>query len=249
MPLPSLRGVPTTAALVLFLLLPAAHAAEVSSASEVDTSPGLSPDAVKRVFNQQRQTLVSCMRVLVEVTPRGSTPWNPPAEVDDRILLTFEVKRDGKVRNELREEERPRVEGLYLDRACARDVVRSWTFPTLPTREGETVRVTIRARFSTTADERKAELARLREEFDTLCRTLSALDTGKPPEVKETTQALQRYLSERRASIHPRMVYFVGALAHINAQGLSTLYESGGTELLGAPPTCPKVHAWEPRER
>jgi hypothetical protein len=201
------------------------------------------------VFNQQRQALASCMRLLNEVTPRGSTPWNPPSEADDRILLTFEVKRDGKVRNEAREQEAPRVEGLYLDSYCARGVVQSWTFPPFPAHEGELVRVEIQARFSTTPAERKAELARLREEFDTFCRALSALDDGKPPEVKDAAQAIQRYLAERRASIPPRMVYFVGALAHLNAQGVSTLYQSGSRELLGAPVACPKVDAWAQQER
>ncbi|MFP2925903.1 hypothetical protein ACLESO_11925 [Pyxidicoccus sp. 3LG] len=233
-------------ALALFLLLPAAHAAEVSPASQVDTSPGLTPEAVKRAFDQQRQTLVSCMRLLANGYGREDTPWNP-GEVDDRILLTFLIGRDGKVEGDI-DRVHFRVEGLYLDPKCAELVVNSWTFPAFPGREDETVRVSIRARFSTTAAERKAALARNQKELDALCQTLSALDEGKPPTREATAKAIQRFLGERRSSVSPRLVYFVRALPDFDAEDLVVVFENAHVELVGVRPTCPKVLGWRQRE-
>lgn len=247
MPLPALRAAPLLAAVALFLSQSVAHAAEVSSADEVDTSPGLSPDAVKRAFNQQRQTLVPCMRLLNESTPSGSPQWNPPADVDDRILLRFEVLPDGKVRHDVREGLAPEVEGLFLHGGCAKAIVSTWTFPSFPGLQREPVRVTIQARFSTTAAERKAELTRFRVELDAICQALSAVDGGKTPELKTLVQALQRYQSERRASIPWRMQTFVQALPDVAGIGLDSLkeiYRNGSNELVGTAVPCPKLSGW-----
>lgn len=237
-------------AFAFFLLLPVAHAAEVSTATRVETSPGLTPQAVKRVFDQKRQALAPCMRLLTENKPSGNNAWNPrEVEVDDRILLTFSVGADGKVRPDERHEDGIRVEGLYLDAECAGPVVRSWTFPTFPGRRDEAVRVEIHARFSTTADERKAAVVRLREDLEAMCRALSAVDAGgSPPSQKEATQALERLLAERRSSLSPRVAKLAEALMHVNPQDLATLYAYGGEELMGTPPNCPKVRGWMPKE-
>ncbi|WP_257454714.1 hypothetical protein [Archangium lipolyticum] len=242
------RIVPRWSALALCLLLPVAHAAEVSPASQVETSPGLSPEAVKRVFEQQRQALASCMRLLTEEDPRENTPWNPPPDVDDRVLLSFEVGRDGKVREVAHDGKGPRVEGLYLDRTCVRMLVRSWRFPAFPARQGEWVRVEIQARFSTTAAERKAGLARIREEFEALCRALSALGGGKPPPKQDVTQILQRFLAERRSRLFPGMRYSLEGLLDVNVRDMVTLYENSAIELLGTPVACPTVHGWSTQE-
>ncbi|QRO01237.1 hypothetical protein JRI60_20495 [Archangium violaceum] len=228
-------------------MIPVAHAAEVSPASQVETSPGLSPEAVKRVFDQQRQALASCMRLLTEESPKENTPWNPPPDVDDRVLLSFEVGRDGKVREDARGGNGPRVEGLYLDRPCARMLVRSWSFPAFPARQGEWVRVELQARFSTTAAERKAGLARIREDFDALCRALSALGGDKPPTEQDVTRTLQRFLTERRSRLHPSMRYGLEGLSGVNVRDMVTLYESSAIELLGTPAACPTVHGWTTR--
>lgn len=238
------RIVPRWFALALCLLIPAAHAAEVSPASRVETSPGLSPEAVKRVFNQQRPALASCMRLLTEEALKGNTPWNPPPDVDDRILLRFEVGRDGKVLDDPRDGHIPRVEGLYLDRNCVRLLVRSWTFPAFPARKGEEVRVESHARFSTTAAERKAELARIREELEALCRALSALGGGKPPTTQDTTQTVQRFLAERRSRLSPLMLSGLESLLHVNVPDLVAIYENVTMELLSTPVACPTVHGW-----
>ncbi|WNG21168.1 hypothetical protein [Cystobacter fuscus] len=236
--------VPRWFALALCLLTPAAQAAEVSPASRVETSPGLSPEAVKRVFDQQRPALASCMRLLTEEALRENTPWNPPPDVDDRILLRFEVGRDGKVLDDARGGHIPHVGGLYLERNCVRLLVRSWVFPAFPARQGEKVSVEIEARFSTTAAERKAELARIREEFEALCRALSALGGGKPPTAQDTTQTIQRFLSERRGRLSSPTRSSLESLLHVNVPDMVSLYENLALELLSTPVSCPTVHGW-----
>lgn len=59
------HSIPRRFALLLALTssLFAAQAAEVSSAERVETTPGLSPDAVRGVFNRRRQELARCMRL------------------------------------------------------------------------------------------------------------------------------------------------------------------------------------------
>ena len=200
-------------ALALFLLLPAAHAAEVSPALQVEASPGLTPEAVRRVFDQQRQKLASCLRLRLEGDSKGDKPGSP-GEVDDRILLAYSVGRDGKVRSEERRDGPSRFEGLYLDTDCAGPVVRAWTFPSFPGRERDAVRVEILARFSTTAAERKAALGRIQADFEAVCRTLSALGGGKLPTPEDREKALQRFLTERRSSLHPRVVELVEGEGH-----------------------------------
>ncbi len=244
MRLHSPRFILMAAALAVFSLPPVAHAAEVSSALQVDTSPGLSPEAVKRVFDQQRQTLAACTRLLTEVTTEATPPWNPPADTDDRILLRFEVGRDGKVRNGEREEERPRVEGLYLATDCAGRVVSTWTFPSFPALKGEKVRVEIRARFSTTAAERKAELAQLRDELEGLCKALSPVDGSKPTKKQDVKEALQRYRADRRSGPPPRMQSFVDALPDFADIRMGEFFTNGSTEILGSPLPCPKLQGW-----
>lgn len=237
------------AVLAVFVLPRVVHAAEVSPAFQVDTSPGLSPEAARRAFDHQRQALATCTRLLTERIPREPNVWNPPAEVDDRILLKFEVGRDGKVRSGTREAEQPLAEGLFLDLDCARRVVSAWTFPSFPAREGETVKVEIRARFSTTAAERKAELARLREELEALCRALSTLDASKPPTRQDVTQAVQRYRAERRSGPPQRMQGFVDALPDFATLGMSEFFSNGSTDILGSPLSCPKLQGWGPVDR
>ncbi|WP_246357952.1 hypothetical protein [Pyxidicoccus fallax] len=238
--------------LVLMSALFSAQAAEVSPAERVETTPGLSPEAVRRAFDGQRQTLASCLR-LVTLRPaagaaRGQPEyqlWSDVPGTDDRVQLRFTLTPEGKVRKEDGNAEFFGVRSLYLDTRCAESIVADWSFPTFPGEKNELVRVEVWARFRSTDSERKAALTHLREDYTALCGALSALgDADRPPSNEEWSAAVMRFLSERRARMDSRMRRGLETLAQVNVMNGIAIYENLMEERMATVVECPKLRSW-----
>lgn len=224
----------------------AARAAEVSPAERVETTPGLSPEAVRSAFDSQRQMLASCVR-LITVRPGADgaphsyefLPWKDLPGTDDRIQLSFTLTPDGKVQKEYD----PRTEyfgvrGLYLETNCAEDVVKGWSFPAFPGESNARVQVEVWARFRTTEAERKAMLARIREDFTSVCSVLPA--TAQSLSKEKFSAAITRFLSERGASLDSRVRRVFETVLNLIPEDALMILDSARQELLVPPVECLK---------
>ncbi|OJT22992.1 hypothetical protein BO221_19045 [Archangium sp. Cb G35] len=236
----------------------AAQAAEVSPAERVETTPGLSPDAVRGVFNRQRQELARCMRVvyLRKATDpsRGDVEhvvWNDLPNADDRVQLRFALSPEGRVLREGSRDASFSVRGLYLDTLCVERILETWSFPAHPVGEREaaggkeSVQVEVWARFRTTAAERQAVLARMREDLTALCGALSALGSpGQPPAKEQWSAVISRLLAERGTRMDPRVRQGIEGMVHVNVGDGAELYGYVMEESMGSRIECPVVRSW-----
>lgn len=228
-----------------------AQAAEVSPAERVETSPGLSPDAVRRAFDSQRQTLASCMR-LVSIQHGKDTaefvPWKAGPDTDDRLRVRFTLTPDGKVQKEERQTEAFGVRSMFLDTGCVEERVKTWSFPTFPGNHDERVQVELWARFRTTEAERTAAATRLRAFYGDLCKALSALKVTQQPQAGvEWRATIKRFLAEHGARVDPRIgtaMQAVGDIAGYDLPGAISIYERSTEESLATTLACPKLRAW-----
>jgi hypothetical protein len=212
----------------------------------VETTPGLSPEAVRRVFDSQRQALASCVRLITMRPAAGGAPhsyeflpWQDVPGTDDRIQLSFTLTPSGKVQKEYD----PRTEyfgvrGLYLETSCAENVVKGWSFPAFPGESNARVLVEVWARFRTTEAERKAMLARIREDFTSVCSALPA--TAQPVSNEQWSAAVTRVLSERGASLDPRVRMSFEAVRNVNPEDALQILENAREQLLVPPLDCLK---------
>ncbi|NBD11432.1 MULTISPECIES: hypothetical protein [Corallococcus] len=223
-----------------------ARAAEVSAAERVETTPGLSPNAVRRVFDAQRQALTVCPRLTAEVPqkegPTRSAPWTAPADADDRVLFRFVIDANGTVAKLSSVESTMKVRGAFIDPGCAQELARQWTFPPV---DGESsVEVSVWARFRTTEAERKASLARFKESAVVLCQAMSAAIPGDAVPSREVWEAaIARILSERGPSLDTRLHDVIDAVRRVNPMDASAIMVSA-MEGLTANVECPKLRAW-----
>jgi hypothetical protein len=235
-----------------------AQAAEVSRADRVETTPGLSPDAVRGVFDRRRQELARCLRLVyfrkTNDPSRGEwehVVWKELPDTDDRVQLRFALSPEGRVLRDGSRDESFSVRGLYLDTNCVENIIETWSFPPFPAGEKvpaggkETVHVEVWARFRTTAAERQAALTRMREDLTALCGALSALGTPNHPPAREQWSAvISRFLAERGTRMDPRMRGGIEAMAQINVEDGFHIYESVMEESLGSRIECPVVRSW-----
>ncbi|WP_426755702.1 hypothetical protein [Myxococcus sp. Y35] len=233
--------------------LGSAQAAEVSPAQRVETTPGLTPEAVRRAFDSQRQALSACMRLVEYRHKAGASPhtmeflpWNAPPDADDRIQLRLTLTPDGKLHKDFRRPGLFAVRALYLDTSCAENVVSNWTFPTFPGEKDAQVQVEVWARFRTTEAERTAALTRIRADYAALCRALLALGSDNAPPSREQWNAgLKRFLSERGERLAPRVRRGIEAVANLHVRDAINILESGMAESTVASPECQKLQAWK----
>ncbi|WNG56105.1 hypothetical protein F0U59_16055 [Archangium gephyra] len=241
----------------------AAQAAEVSSAERVETTPGLSPDAVRGVFNRRRQELARCMRLTyfrkvddpkAKADSRDeweNVVWKELPDTDDRIQLRFTLSPEGRVVKGDARDTSFSVRGLYLYTTCVENIIETWSFPPFPSGGMEpgarkvTVQVEVWARFRTTAAERQAALTRIREDLTALCGTLSALGTpNQPPAQEQWVAAISRFLAERG----PRMDLGVGqgikVMSELPVEDGFRIFESVMEESMGSRIECPVVRSW-----
>lgn len=251
--LPDCRRLASVLTLVSSLLT--AQAAEVSPAERVETSPGLSPDAVRRAFDSQRQTLASCMRLVSiqhgkDKAPHSFefVPWKAGPDTDDRIRVRLTLAPDGKVQTEERQTEALSVRSMFLDTGCVEERVKTWSFPTFPGNHDERVQVELWARFRTTEAERTAAATRLREFYGDFCKALSALKVTQQPQAGvEWRATIKRFLAEHGARVDPRIgtaMQAVGDIAGHDVPVAISIYESSMEESLATTIACPKLRAW-----
>ncbi|MCE9672771.1 hypothetical protein LY474_33695 [Myxococcus stipitatus] len=223
-----------------------ALASEVSAAERVETTPGLAPDAVRRVFEGQRQALAGCLRLVAESkqagSPARSVPWNASADADDRLLLRFTVDANGKVAKLNSYQSTMDVRGAFIEPSCARALAEQWTFP--PPVGEQSVEVSVWARFRSTEAERKAALARIHESFATLCQAVASAIPGDARPTKEVWDAaLARILSEHGPRLDTRVRRTLDAVMGVSVANASNiLLES--MDSLATDVACPKVRAW-----
>lgn len=235
-----------TAWVLLSCSFSSASAAELSPAERVETSPGLSPDAVRQVFNKQRQELAGCLRLIAEVPqpelPARYVPWTAPTNADDRVRFRFVVNANGTVAMSSSYSSTMEVRGSFIDVGCAEGLARRWTFPSF---EGEPpVEVSVWARFRSTEAERKAALASIHESLGVICQALSAVSPGdKPPSQEVWSAALARLLSERGPSLDRRIQGTLSAMTQVHVTDSCTIL-SNAMEELAAKDACPKLRAW-----
>lgn len=243
--------------LAAFIVLTAsvltARAAEVSPADRVETTPGLSVEVIRKVFDNQRQTLVGCQRVVGHRTPTGGPEhrleffvWNPGPDTDDRIRVRFTLTPAGKIEQTSRKPDAFDVQALYLQDHCVKATMERWSFPTFPGNTEERVHVEIWARFKTTEAERAAELTRTREDFNALCKAASALGNDKAlPPRKQWNETHKRYLAERGPRMTPNVRGVVEAVANVNIPDAIEILEAAMDETLAARIDCPRFTAWK----
>lgn len=226
-----------------------ARAAEVSAAERVETTPGLSPEVVRRVFDGKRQSLGSCLR-LIEGTPaEGPTPypytyapWTAPSDADDRILLRFTVDPDGKVANRVPHMSTMEVRGVFIDEGCAQEQARRWTFPSFAGKSP--VEVSVWARFRTTEAERKATLARTHAGFAVLCKSITAAIPGDGLPSREVWLAtLTRVVSEQGPGLDAGVQQVIDAVKQVNVEDASTIILNA-MEQMASKEGCPKLRKW-----
>ncbi|NVJ07015.1 hypothetical protein HUW63_17400 [Myxococcus sp. AM001] len=245
-----------SALITLVSSLLTAQAAEVSPAERVETSPGLSPDAVRRVFDSQRQTLASCMRLVSVQRKKDNAlefvPWKPSPDTDDRLRVRFTLKPDGTILEEDRGPEAYDVRSMFLDTGCAEEKLKAWSFPSFPANPDEWVQVEVWARFRTTEAERTAAATRLRDFYSGLCKALSALKVTQQPRAgAEWRATIQRFLSEHGAHVDPGIrgaMKAVGDIAGSDVPSAITIYERSMEESLATTLPCPKLRAWVKEE-
>lgn len=238
--------------LALTSTLLSAQATEISPADRVVTTPGLSPDAVRRAFDRQRQELARCMRLvyLREVKDPSRRPlehvvWNETPDTDDRVQLRFTLSPEGRVLRDGSRDEHFSVRGLYLDTGCVDDLLMTWSFPPFPGGRDESVQVEVWARFRTTAAERQAALTRMREELTALCGALSALGSpDHPPAQAQWGTVISRFLAERGARMDLRLRRGIEAMARVNVESGFIIYENVVEQSVGTPVECPVVRSW-----
>ncbi|MCE9672772.1 hypothetical protein LY474_33700 [Myxococcus stipitatus] len=223
-----------------------AQAAEVSAAERVETTPGVSPEVVRRVFDGQRQALSRCMRLVSEVQREGApmrfVPWKEPVDADDRVLFRFKIGANGKVARPNSYQSTMEVRGVFLLSHCAERVAEQWTFPALT--GVEVVEVSVWARYRSTEAERKAALASIHEGFTALCKAVSsATPDGAEPSREVWTATLARLVSERGTSLHWSVNNSIDAVRGVNVSDASTILVSAMEELV-ANVDCPKLRAW-----
>lgn len=239
----------------MLLALPCAtQAAEVSRADKVETTPGLSPKAIRKVFDSHRQTLAPCMRLVAyrTHTPKEGGPprsehfvWKPAPGEDDRLRLRFTLAPDGKLQKQPRTLQAADVQSSYLDDYCVATRMEKWPFPTFSGNPDERVQVELWARFRTTAAERKATLARIREDYTALCKAITPLSSDdRLPSPEDWTATLQRFLDERGPRMAPSIRSGVENMLHINIYDAALLLENSMDEAMGARIDCPRIRAW-----
>ncbi|MFE8600707.1 hypothetical protein [Archangium violaceum] len=245
----------------------AAQAAEVSSAERVETTPGLSPDAVRGVFNRRRQELARCMRLtyLRKVNDPNakadsrdeweSVVWKELPDTDDRVQLRFALSPEGRVVKGDARDAFFSVRGLYLYTSCVENIIETWSFPPFPSGGMEpgamkvTVQVEVWARFRTTAAERQTALTRMREELTALCGALSALGTpNQPPAREQWVAAISRFLAERGPRLDPGLHPGIEAMGQLLVEDGFHIYESMTESAIGARIECPVVRSWLKKE-
>ncbi|MFP2959198.1 hypothetical protein ACLEPN_15485 [Myxococcus sp. 1LA] len=249
--LPDCRHLASLLALVSSVLT--AQAAEVSPTNRVETTPGISPEAIRKVFDSQRQTLAPCQRLVAYRRPEGGSPyhsehsvWKPSPDTDDRVQVSLTLTPDGKIEKESRTAESFIVRAPYLDRSCVESQIQQWTFPTFPGDPDERVHVVVWARFRTTEAERAAALARLREDYTALCKVITPLSCDdRLPTPDAWSAALKRFLSERGPRLVPNMRHGVEAVLAINMFDAVELLENSMDEAMASRIDCPRFAAWK----
>ncbi|WP_002633846.1 hypothetical protein [Myxococcus hansupus] len=252
--MPSLRAYRRFAMSVVFASsVLTVQAAEVSPANKVETTPGLSPESIRKAFDSQRQTLAPCQRV---VGHRNSAEgpdhrleffvWNPAPDTDDRIRVRFTLTPEGKIEKTSRKPDALDVHSLYLQDHCVKTAMERWTFPTFPGNVEERVHVELWARFKTTEAERAAELARSREDFNAFCKAASALGSDKAlPPRKQWNEAHKRYLAERGPRMSPNVRGVVEAVSNVNIPDAIEILETAMDETTASRIDCPRFTAWK----
>ncbi len=125
---------------------------------QITTTPGLTEEQVAPVLAAGRAALADCINLEA-----------PDDAKDDRLLVRFNVERDGAV-----EKDSVDVWSVFLDDQCVREHVRDWKFPRVPVLDR--VNVTWLIHFLVTPAERKKlrdkQIGEMRAYCDELTRLL-----------------------------------------------------------------------------